>query len=88
MHVLPERFVKIRHYGLLGNRQRKERLTCARKLLGAAAPEAPAETATAQEPGAEPPRARCPFCQRLALVFVREVAPERAARLVARLDSS
>ena len=26
LHVLPERFVKIRHYGLLGNRQRQARL--------------------------------------------------------------
>ena len=88
LHVLPERFVKIRHYGLLGNRQRKERLACARKLLGASPPPAPAETATTPAPGAEPPRVRCPFCQRLGLVFLREVAPERAARLVARLDSS
>ena len=30
LHVLPERFVKIRHYGLLGNRQKQSRLTRAR----------------------------------------------------------
>ena len=88
LQVLPERFVKIRHYGLLGNRQRKERLACARKLLGAAPPPTPAETASAPAPGVEPPRVRCPFCQRLGLVFLREVAPERAARPVTRMDSS
>ena len=26
LHVLPERFVKIRHYGLLGNRHKQARL--------------------------------------------------------------
>jgi hypothetical protein len=36
LHVLPERFVKIRHYGLLGNRRKQTRLVRARALLGAA----------------------------------------------------
>ncbi len=34
LHVLPDRFVKIRHYGLLGNRCRREKLDKCRKLLG------------------------------------------------------
>lgn len=34
LHVLPERFVKIRYYGLLGNRNRKTMLSQCRKLLG------------------------------------------------------
>ncbi|HWR72575.1 MAG TPA: IS91 family transposase [Nitrospirota bacterium] len=33
LHVLPDRFVKIRHYGLLGNRCRKQKLDRCRKLL-------------------------------------------------------
>ena len=33
LHVLPEGFVKIRHYGLLGNRNRDQRLTLCRRLL-------------------------------------------------------
>jgi hypothetical protein len=33
LHLLPERFVKIRHYGLLGNRQRQSKVACARALL-------------------------------------------------------
>lgn len=41
LHLLPQRFVKIRHYGLLGNRQRVERLQWARTLLGVAAPAMP-----------------------------------------------
>ena len=35
-HVLPKGFVKIRHYGLLGQRHRKERLAQCRNLLAAA----------------------------------------------------
>ena len=32
-HVLPKGFVKVRHYGLLANRQRAERLEECRRLL-------------------------------------------------------
>jgi hypothetical protein len=62
-HVLPKRFVKIRHYGLLANRRRQERLDVCRRLLLVA-------TVTAQlardgadtvpvEPAREP---SCPKC--------------------------
>jgi len=33
LHVLPDRFVKIRHYGLLGNRCRRKKLDQCRELL-------------------------------------------------------
>ena len=33
-HVLPKGFVRIRHYGLLANRQRQEELALCRELLG------------------------------------------------------
>ena len=88
LHVLPERFVKIRHYGLLGNRQRQERLARARHLLGAAPP-APLEQPKAEEPPkSQAPPMPCPFCQRPALVLVREVPPRRWGSPVGRLDSS
>ena len=32
MHILPLRFMKIRHYGLLGNRNKKSRLAICKKL--------------------------------------------------------
>jgi hypothetical protein len=35
LHVLPENFVRIRHFGLLGNRLRKKNLDICRKLLEA-----------------------------------------------------
>jgi hypothetical protein len=34
LHVLPDRFVKIRHYGLLANRKRKDNIALCRKYLG------------------------------------------------------
>jgi hypothetical protein len=34
LHVLPDRFVKIRHYGILANRCRKEKIKRAKEILG------------------------------------------------------
>jgi hypothetical protein len=61
-HVLPHGFTKIRHYGLLANRFRQERLTACRRLL--LVPPVPA-TPTGPEalPTAEPAGERCcPQC--------------------------
>jgi len=44
-HTLPDRFMRIRHYGLLANRAKKERLAICRHLLGVAPPE-PSEPKT------------------------------------------
>jgi hypothetical protein len=38
MHVLPDGFQRIRHYGLLGNRHRAENLARCRELLGVVTP--------------------------------------------------
>jgi len=66
MHVLPPGFTRIRHYGLLANRDRKSRLQqCRAALAGAAvAPLAfPDETAAPAEQVADlEPRTRCPAC--------------------------
>ena len=86
LHILPERFVKIRHYGLLGNRQRAQRLDHARQLLAAAQPPCP-EAPAGAAPAPDTPPMRCPFCQQPTLLFVREVPPQRVPR-PARLDSS
>jgi hypothetical protein len=73
LHFLPPQFVKIRHYGLLGNRGRQPRLERARTLLnpGSAAVPAPA-------PPAPPPRLLpiCPHCGRATLILVRVVWPQ------------
>jgi hypothetical protein len=41
LHVLPPGFMRVRHYGLLANRQRNRKLTLCRKLLGCPPPRAP-----------------------------------------------
>jgi Putative transposase/Transposase zinc-binding domain len=88
-HVLPKGFVKLRHYGLLANRHREERLdlcrrllfvTAAREQLSASASDVPLE------PAAMP---CCPQCGGRRLV--REELPSVPATgnpLVAAADSS
>jgi hypothetical protein len=89
LHLLPPRFVKIRHYGLLGNRQRNERLRRARMLLHvaltAAADLPPPPPRQATEP---PNRATCPYCRQPTLVLLREVPPVLQGRALPVLDSS
>lgn len=92
LHLLPERFVKIRHYGLLGNRNRRERIERARRYLGARAPEPPTESA--RELNSDPehkaqPRLRCPQCGANTLVCLEEVPRQwRWIRPVWICDSS
>jgi hypothetical protein len=65
MHVLPDGFQRIRHYGLLGNRHRAENLARCRELLGVVAPTPETQRdyreryrqLTGQDP------LRCPQCQ-------------------------
>jgi len=65
MHVLPDGFQRIRHYGLLGNRHRAENLARCRELLGVSAPTTETQRdyreryrqLTGQDP------LRCPQCQ-------------------------
>lgn len=85
LHILPKGFVKIRHYGLLGNRQRQQRLDQARQLLAAARPVQERLASIRTPPETPPPR--CPFCQQPTLMFLREVPPERIKQ-PAPLDSS
>lgn len=76
LHLLPERFVKIRHYGLLANRNRAERIELARQSLGVCSPAQPEANqvppkTTLQTGSQETPR--CPHCGADALVWVQEV---------------
>jgi len=77
LHLLPPRFVKIRHYGLLANRGRQVRLQEARALLqaqSAAGQPLPELKAT---PLISPTMPICPHCGWAALVLVRIVRPLR-----------
>jgi hypothetical protein len=75
-HILPPRFVKIRHYGLLANRNRPARIAHARELL-AQLPrpphQAPPEDLTLKH--LERPPLLCPYCGRDTLVLIRVIEP-------------
>ena len=59
VHVLPRGFVRIRHFGLLANAQRRTTIARARQLLGAPPPPASSDASRA----ADADRTRCPFCR-------------------------
>jgi len=73
-HVLPRGFVKLRHYGLLANRHREERLTVSRRLLMVVTAAAVLAGVATPEPDPitlEPTRTRgCPQCGSLRLVLI------------------
>ena len=80
IHVLPEGFHRIRHYGLLTSATRKVNIARVRNLLAEAAP------AAAREPAAEPTpltlRAPCPCCggpMRIMEIFLRGQKPQSRA---------
>lgn len=89
LHLLPPRFVKIRHYGLLANRGRRERLQHARTLLGVVAPVSeplePLRPAAVTPPPAWP---ICPHCGQAALILMRVIGPARWHLRVAVSDTS
>ncbi len=87
LHLLPERYVKIRHFGFLGNRQRKVCVAKARELLQTDKPVAEDSTA-APSPTASPPKPMlCPYCGSDQLELIEIVEPRRADP-PATLDSS
>jgi hypothetical protein len=90
LHILPARFVKIRHYGLLGNHKRAEKIARARALMGcdAAVAGPPCSESQPRNCGAPPsaPQFRCPHCGSACLCFVRRRKPSR--RLPVFCDSS
>jgi hypothetical protein len=83
LHLLPERFVKIRHYGFLSNRQRQSKVAQARALLVQPGPTPPL-VVLAPIPAA--PALRCPHCGSDQLQLLEIVPPQFTAR--PRLDSS
>jgi hypothetical protein len=81
-HVLPTGFVRVRHYGLLANRHRHEKLARCRDLLGRAT--TPRADPAPAEPDPNPPPDRdaavtptrvCPRCGAGRMVVVAEFPP-------------
>jgi hypothetical protein len=89
LHVLPDGFMRIRHYGYLANRHRHEKLELCRRLLGGAAPAEtdvpaePAEKLPCEDGGEIETTIPCPFCKAGRMRTVRTFG-----RLPRRLHSS
>jgi DNA-directed RNA polymerase subunit RPC12/RpoP len=82
LHILPPRFVKIRGYGLLSNRERSTRIAQVRALLAqrpALIDSAPAEVLTIKP--VEPRPLVCPHCGHSTLVLVRVIERPKAPSL-------
>jgi hypothetical protein len=86
LHLLPERFVKIRHYGFLSNHQRQRNVARARALLAQRKEAASPVGQSVPHVPILPPRL-CPFCGSARVRLIGVVLPPFQARLV-RLDSS
>ena len=79
MHVLPAGFVRIRHYGLLANCHRQEKLARCRELLGTAAPQVDTSPTDAVTPPAREATVTatwvCPRCGAGRMVVIAELPP-------------
>lgn len=87
LHVLPDGFQRIRHYGFLANGHRRAKLAAIRDLLAVAPPSAASatrDTLAAGEP--DEPRASCPCCG--SAMTIIEVLPGPRRRQWPRLDTS
>jgi predicted Zn-ribbon and HTH transcriptional regulator len=78
LHVLPDGFMRIRHFGFLANRSKKQALAQCRRLLKieAALPETPKESAKdllLRITGID--LSRCPSCHRGTMIVVAELPP-------------
>jgi hypothetical protein len=86
LHVLPSGFHRIRYYGFLGNRHRKEKLQHCRQLLGmAASSESSSVTATPEDYRDRYERLtghslrECPICHRGRMITVQVLPEERSS---------
>lgn len=91
LHVLPRGFVRIRHYGLLANSVRRQRIALCRSLLGIreeTAPPAPEESweeLLLRVTGKDV--TRCPRCGEGRLRTTHRIEPGRGRRVEARAAS-
>jgi hypothetical protein len=79
LHVLPESFVRVRHYGILANRTKKEELGCCRRLMGDGGQLSGVVKKSSKEMMEEVggvDLSVCPKCDVGRMVKVRELPPE------------
>ena len=93
VHVLPEGFQRIRYYGLLGNRYRKQKLARCRELLGMQQSDAPVEPKERRDYRDKVEELtgvslrECPFCHQGQMVCIEVLAPV-ASQAPLLLDTS
>jgi Putative transposase len=84
LHVLPTGFMRIRHYGILANRHRHEKLSLCRRLLGSATtgePECSEEAReTRESPSSITPTRVCPVCGAGRMIVIQQLPPMPAGR--------
>ena len=82
MHVLPKGFSRIRYYGFLANRHRKQKLAAIRAWLEAASCDAPTDPVPQVTiPGESEPAESCPICRTGRIRKVAELVPEAPSQL-------
>jgi len=86
LHVLPSGFHRIRYYGFLGNRHRKEKLEQCRQLLGIASPKGGSAEPTIQEDYRDRYERltgrslrECPVCHRGRMIAVKVLPQVRSS---------
>jgi hypothetical protein len=92
LHVLPDGFQRIRYYGFLGNRYRKQKLEQCRRLLGMPDRADPTDTAAKDyrdryEELTGISLHQCPQCKPGRMVMV-EILPRLLCRIASSIDSS
>jgi hypothetical protein len=80
LHVLPNGFMRIRYYGFLSNRNRREKIALCRRLLGLADHPTPCVPETPKHEGDESvntdPSTLCPVCKKGRIVEVETIKPQ------------
>jgi hypothetical protein len=80
LHVLPNGFMRIRYYGFLANRHRREKLALCRRLLGLADHPTPCVPETPKREGDESvntdPSTLCPVCKKGRMVELETIHPQ------------
>jgi hypothetical protein len=87
LHVLPDGFHRIRHYGLFAGGTRAANVARIRSLLG---PAPPSDQVDAQPAHDEPPAPACPCCGGRLIIerFRRGESPRTRPTIAVRIDTS
>jgi hypothetical protein len=91
LHVVPRGFMRIRHFGLLANRNRNANIQRCRELLGFDKADTQAnagDVESAHDVGGQSAHDRCPVCREGHMIVGSIVPPQRVLAFVVRLDAS